>query len=84
LNIPEFVVEKEFQGTAVCGLYTVYDISGDCPKVVEFRVKPYCTSNYMPPEKWKAYSPEQRAKWRVTSNPLRKNWKVSPKPACLE
>ncbi len=70
----QLVIEKRYRGVGGCGLLTVYDVSGDCPKVVEFRAKTYCSANYVPPEKWKLYPAKQRAKWRVAPSPLREHW----------
>lgn len=81
-NAKQLVVQKNFRGSGGCGLYTVYDVSGDCPKVIEFRARPYCSANYVPSEKWTLYPPEQRAKWPIAPNPLREDWKPSPTPAC--
>ncbi len=83
-NQKQLIVEREYRGVGGCGLYTVYDVSGDCPKVVDFRARPYCSANIVPLEKWKSYPPDERAKWRVVPNPLRKNWKSSSMPACME
>ena len=69
------IVEKRYRGVGGCGLLTKYDISGDRPKVVEFRGKTYCSANYVPPKKWKLYPAKQRAKWRLAPNPLREDWK---------
>lgn len=74
-NKNRVVVEKRYRGAGGCGLLTIYDVSGDCPKVVEFRAKTYCSANYVPPEKWKLYPAKVRAKWRGAPNPLRENWK---------
>jgi hypothetical protein len=71
----QLVIEKRYRGMGGCGLLTIYDVSGDCPKVVEFRGKTYCSANYVPPDKWKLYPAKVRAKWRIASNPLRKDWK---------
>jgi hypothetical protein len=82
-NQKQLIVETEYRGVGGCGLYTLYDVSGDCPKVVEFRAKIECTEDYPPPEKWKLYPSEQRAKWRIVPNPRRYDWKPSPtSPAC--
>lgn len=78
------VIEKEYRGGGGCGLYTVYDISGVDPKVIEFRAKPFCSSEGPKPTEWKLYTPEQRSKWRIAPNPLRKDWKPSPSPACTK
>ena len=52
-----------------------FDISGNRPKVVEFRGKTYCSANHVPPRKWKLYPAKQRARWRKAPNPLREDWK---------
>jgi hypothetical protein len=80
--LPRLLVKKEFIGTGTCGLYTVYDISGDCPKVLEFRSNLSCTPDAPPEDKWNLYPAAQRAKWRVVPNPLRKDWEHSATPAC--
>lgn len=80
-NSKQLVTEKEYRGMGGCGLYTMYDISGVDPKVVEFRAKPFCSSERPMPTEWKLYTPEQRSKWRVVPNPLRNDWKPSPLPA---
>jgi len=69
------IVEKRYRGMGGCGLLTTYDVSGDRPKVVEFRGKTYCSANYVPPKKWKLYPAKQRARWREGQNPLREDWK---------
>jgi hypothetical protein len=69
------VVEHRYRGVGGCGLLTIYDVSGDCPKVVEFRAKTYCSANYVPPEKWKLYPAKVRAKWRTGPNRQREDWK---------
>lgn len=81
-NQKQLIIERPFRGKGGCGLYTVYDVSGDCHKVVEFRAKVECTEDFPSSEKWKSYSAEQRSKWRIVPNPLREDWKPSPKPAC--
>ncbi len=65
-----------------CGLYTVYDVSGDCPKVIEFRAKLFCSAESPGPGQWKLYPAKQRDKWRVVPNTQRENWKSTEKPAC--
>jgi hypothetical protein len=69
------IVEKRYKGVGGCGLLTTYDVSGDRPKVVEFRGRMNCSANYVPPKKWKLYPAKQRAKWRVAPNPQREDWK---------
>lgn len=69
------IVEKRYRGMGGCGLLTIYDISGDRPRVVEFRGKTYCSANNVPPWKWKLYPAKQRARWRKAPNPLRDDWK---------
>lgn len=69
------IVEKRYKGVGGCGLLTTYDVSGDRPKVVEFRGRMNCFADYVPPQKWKLYPAKQRAKWRVAPNPLRNDWK---------
>ncbi len=71
----QLIVEKRYRGMGGCGLLTIYDVSGDYPKVVEFRGKTYCSANYVPPRKWKLYPAKQRARWRIAPNPLREDWK---------
>jgi hypothetical protein len=71
----QLVIEDRYRGVGGCGLLTIYDVSGDCPKVVEFRAKTYCSANYVPPEKWKLYPAKVRARWRTAPNPLREDWK---------
>lgn len=83
-NKKHLIVERRYRALGGCGLYTVYDVSGDCPKVVDFRARPYCSANIVPTEKWKSYPPQERAKWRIVSNPLRENWEPSSTPACTE
>ncbi|MFZ1982784.1 MAG: DUF4087 domain-containing protein [Desulfatitalea sp.] len=63
-----------------CGFYTVYDVSGDSPKVKELRANIFCSPESPPVEKWKRYPARQRAKWRVVHNPQREYWKSSPIP----
>jgi hypothetical protein len=75
------IIEVEYRGMGGCGLYTVYDVSGDCPKVVEFRAKVKCTPETPLPYNYKLYSPEQRAKWRIVPNPRRYDWKPSSTPS---
>lgn len=65
-NKKQLIIERRFRG-----------MGGDCPKVVEFRAKVECTADSPPPEKWKLYPAEQRAKWRIAPNPLREDWKPS-------
>lgn len=69
------IVENRYIGIGGCGLLTTYDVSGERPKVVEFRGRMNCSTNYVPPKKWKLYPAKQRAKWRVAPNPLREDWK---------
>ncbi|MBT8341190.1 MAG: hypothetical protein KJP07_14330 [Desulfatitalea sp.] len=70
-------VVVEYRGMGGCGLYTVYDVSGDCPKVVEFRAKVECTPETPRPYQYGLYPPEQRARWRIVPNPRRYDWKAS-------
>jgi hypothetical protein len=67
-------IERRFVGIGGCGFMTTYDVSGDRPKVVEFRANTNCSSKYVPPGKWKLYPAKQRAKWRVAPNPQREDW----------
>jgi hypothetical protein len=69
------MLEDRYRGTGGCGLLTIYDVSGDCPRVVEFRAKTYCSANYVPPEKWRRYPAKVRAKWRTASSSQREDWK---------
>ncbi|MBT8341188.1 MAG: hypothetical protein KJP07_14320 [Desulfatitalea sp.] len=80
------IVEVEYRGMGGCGLYTVYDVSGDCPKVVEFRAKVECTPETPVPTQYELYPPEQRAKWRIVPNPRRHGWKPSSSasPVCTK
>lgn len=71
----QLIVEKRYRGMGGCGLLTIFDISGNRPKVVEFRGKTYCSANHVPPRKWKLYPAKQRARWRKAPNPLREDWK---------
>jgi hypothetical protein len=71
----QLIMEDRYVGVGGCGLLTVHDVSGDCPKVVEFRAKTYCSANYVSPGKWKRYPAKIRAKWHMAPNPLRENWK---------
>jgi hypothetical protein len=77
-NQKQLIIERRFRGMGGCGLYTVYDVDGDCPEVIEFRAKVECTADSPPPEEWKLYPTEQRAKWRTIPNPLREDWRASP------
>jgi hypothetical protein len=79
---PLLIVEKRYRGAGGCGLYTVYDVSGDYPKVIEFRAKLFCSPESPMPEEWRLYPAEQRATWRVVPNPQREDWKLSATPAC--
>jgi hypothetical protein len=79
---PVLTVERRYRAAGGCGLSTVYDVSGDCPKVVEFRAKLFCSPESPMPEQWKLYPAKQRTKWRVVPNPQRKDWKASATPAC--
>jgi hypothetical protein len=74
----ELTLFREYRGAGGCGLNTVYDVSGDSPKVKEFRARVFCTPESPPIETWKRYPARQRAKWRVVPNPLREEWKSSP------
>jgi hypothetical protein len=81
-SVPLLVMERRYRGVGGCGLYTVYDVSGDCPKVIEFRAKLFCSTESPMPEEWKLYPAGQRAKWRVAPNPQREDWEPSATPAC--
>jgi hypothetical protein len=75
------MMKNEYSGMGNCGLYTVYDVSGDCPKVIEFRANLSCTADAPAEDKWKLYPPDQRAKWRtIPNNPHRWNWKSPSAP----
>jgi hypothetical protein len=77
-NTLELILSRKYRGAGGCGLYTVYDVSGESPKVKEFRARVFCTPESPPFEKWKRYPAQQRAKWRVVPNSLREDWKSSP------
>jgi hypothetical protein len=79
---PLLILERRYRAMGGCGLYTVYDVSGDCPKVIEFRAKLFCSPESPGPEQWKLYPARQRAQWRVGPNPQRKDWKTPATPAC--
>jgi hypothetical protein len=79
---PVLTVERRYRAMGGCGLHTVYDVSGDCPKVIEFRAKLFCSPETPMPDQWKLYTAKQRAKWRVVTNPQREDWKPSATPAC--
>jgi hypothetical protein len=79
---PLLIIEKPYRGAGGCGLYTVYDVSDDCPKVIEFRAKLFCSPEPTGHKEWKSYPAKQRAKWRVVPNPQREDWKPAAKPAC--
>jgi hypothetical protein len=86
-NIPDktaplLIVERRYRLAGGCGLYTVYDVSGDCPRVIDFRAKVFCSAESPMPKQWKSYPAKQRAKWRVVPNPQREDWKPAAKPAC--
>lgn len=88
-NIPDkmaplLILENRDRLSGGCGLYTVYDVSGDCPKVIDFRAKIFCSAESPMPEQWKSYPARQRAKWRVVSNPQRTLWKPAAEPACTK
>lgn len=84
-NQKQLIIERKYRGPGGCGLYTVYDISGDCPKIIDFRANIECTADFPPPEKWKSYPAEQRAQWRIVPNPQRDDWKPSStSPACTK
>jgi hypothetical protein len=75
-------VKREFVGLGNCGLFTIYDVSGDCPKVIEFRANLSCTLDDPMEDKWRIYTPAQRAKWRIVPSPIRKEWKSPSNPPC--
>ncbi len=84
-NQKRLIIETEYSGMGNCGLYTIYDISGDCPKVVEFRAELKCILEPASPEKWQRYPPEQRARWHIVPSPRRYGWKpLSTSPPCLK
>lgn len=68
-------IERRFVGTGGCGFVTTFDVSGERPKIVEFRANVICSDKYVPPKKWKLYPAKQRAKWRLAPNPQREDWK---------
>jgi hypothetical protein len=80
--LPRLLIKKEFIGAGTCGLYTVYDISGDCPKVIEFRANLSCTPDAPSVDNWHLYPIAQTARWRIMPNPQRKDWKTPATPAC--
>ena len=80
--LPRLLIKKEFIGAGTCGLYTVYDISGDCPKVIEFRANLSCTPDAPSVDNWHLYPVAQTARWRIIPNPQRKDWKTPATPAC--
>jgi hypothetical protein len=82
---PRLEVKKEYIRAGVCGLYTIYDVSGDCAEVTEFRANLRCHPDAAAiPEEWELIPAETRAKWREAPNPYREGWKSSPEdpPAC--
>jgi hypothetical protein len=84
---PRLEVKKEYIRSGGCGLYTIYDVSGDCAEVIEFRANLRCHPDTLSsPDKWELIPAETRAKWREAPNPLRQAWKSSPedKPACTD
>ena len=82
IEAPLLTVERRYRLSGGCGLSTVYDVSGDCPKVIEFRAKLFCSPESPGPKQWKLYTAKQRARWRIVPNPQRKDWKPSATPAC--
>jgi hypothetical protein len=82
---PRLTVEKRYIRAGGCGLLTIYDVSGDCAEVIEFRANLRCLWDTLAlPQEWELIPAETRAKWREAPNPYREDWKSSPedKPAC--
>lgn len=72
-----FSFSTYYSGSGGCGKYYLFDVSGDCPKMLEFREKSNCeySTSCPPPQKWKLFPAKQRAKWPVAPSPYRKGWK---------
>jgi hypothetical protein len=82
---PLLKVKKEYIRAGACGLYTIYDVSGDCAEVIEFRANLRCHPDTLAiHQEWELIPAETRAKWREAPNPLRQTWKSSSEdtPAC--
>jgi hypothetical protein len=82
---PRLTVEKRYIRAGGCGLLHIYDVSGDCAEVIEFRANLRCLLDTLAsPDKWELIPAETRAKWREAPNPLRELWESSPEdtPAC--
>jgi hypothetical protein len=83
--LPLLRIEKDYIRQSGCGLLTIYDVSGDCAEVIEFRANLRCLWDTLAsPDKWELIPAETRAKWREAPNPYREDWKSSPDdtPAC--
>jgi hypothetical protein len=82
---PRLKVKKEYIRAGACGLYTIYDVSGDCAEIIEFRANLRCHPDAAAiHQEWELIPAETRAKWREAPNPLRQTWKSSSEdtPAC--
>jgi hypothetical protein len=76
---PRLEVKKEYVRTGGCGLYTIYDVSGDCAEVIEFRANLRCLwDTFAIHQEWELIPAETRAKWREAPSPYREDWKSSP------
>lgn len=73
----QFSYTTYYIGAGSCGKYYLFDVSGNCPRMIEFRERD-CTpydSSYIPPQKWKLYPAKERAKWKAAPSPYRQEWK---------
>ena len=60
-----------FRGIGGCGMRFIYDLTTSVPRIVEFRARVDCTTDVVPPEQWRAYSPQEIEGWPRGRNPDR-------------
>ena len=50
----QLVSLRRFRGAGGCGTRTTWDVTGERPKILEFRARPDCTDEIVPAEQWPA------------------------------